>query len=214
MTPEFAKAVDPVLVHVLKLLDRVEALAFVDANDERAQIRGYLDRAEGALGDSKDWKLTKYALVSWIDEMLIDSEWSGQSEWTERPLEREFFGGRNAATEFFKKAEDAATLRNKNALEVYYLCVVLGFQGVYGKAELKSFLQEGLPADIATWARKTGRAIQLGQGRPPIAEAPRVAVGAYALEGKYLFVGTWLAAAGLAGLTAILAWALLLQGAS
>ena len=179
MTPEFAKAVDPVLVHVLKLLDRIEDQAFVDPTDERARIRAALDRAEAGLGESRDWKLAKYALVAWIDEMLIGEEWAGQNEWTERPLERDFFGARIAATDFFRKAEEAATLRNKNALEVFYLCVVLGFQGLYGKAEFRSLIsQENLPPDLATWARRTGRSIQLGQGRPPIVEAPRPAVGA------------------------------------
>ena len=36
------------------------------------------------MGQSVDWQLAKYALVAWIDEMLIlDAPWDGRSQWNE-----------------------------------------------------------------------------------------------------------------------------------
>ena len=75
MTPEFAKAVDPVFLYVLNLLERINQGEPVSAEDERSEILKGLDRADAQLGHRDDWQLAKYALVSWIDEVLIEAPW-------------------------------------------------------------------------------------------------------------------------------------------
>ena len=73
MTPKFSKAVDPVFLHVLGLLERIGRDENPSPSEERLRIRGWLDQAEGQLGHGPDWHLAKYALVSWIDDVLIDT---------------------------------------------------------------------------------------------------------------------------------------------
>ena len=85
MTPEFARAVDPVFLYVINLLERVGSDEAVSAPEERVRIRAELDRAEALLGQSRDWELAKYALVTWIDEVLIEAPWGSAACIATRP---------------------------------------------------------------------------------------------------------------------------------
>ena len=206
MTPKFSDAIDPVLLHVLDLLERISANESVDPQDERARIRGLIDRAEASLGQNKDWQLARYALVTWIDEMLIEAPWGGRDWWQEHALEVEMFKTREAFTEFYHKASEASSLAEKNALEVFYVCVVLGFRGIYRDSSAMALTEQlGLPASLEAWAKQTALAIRLGQGRPPITEAARPATGAPPLEGKFMFVGSSLVGVALAAIAIVLA---------
>jgi type VI secretion system protein ImpK len=193
MTPRFAEAVDPIFLYVVDLLDRIGASETLDPSEERMQIRSRIDRAESRLGQSPDWELAKYALTAWIDEVLIEAPWEGRRWWEEKSLEFDLFNTRDRFTEFYHNSTKAAELSKKDALEVYYVCVVLGFRGIYrdpSAALLADQLQ--LPPTLDAWAKKAALAIHLGQGVPPILEAPRPATGAPPLEGKFLLIGAGL----------------------
>ena len=205
MTPEFAKAADPVFLYVLELLDRIERNEPLVVADERMRVRAAIDRAEAMLGRRDDWELAKYGLVAWIDDLLINAPWDGRLWWKENALEFEIFNTADAYTMFYSKADDAAKMVRKDALEVFYVCVVLGFRGLYRDAEGAGLAEQlGMPPDLDSWARKTSMAIQLGQGRPPIAEAPRPGEGAPPLEGKFNLVAMSLALVSLSAITVIL----------
>ncbi len=185
MTPAFAKAVDPIFLCVLDLLERIEQNKPIVINEERSRIQRHIDNSEMMLGNTPDWELAKYALVSWIDSMLIGSPWSGSNWWENNPLERTYFFGRNAFTQFFTKAKEASMLTNKDALEVYYLCVVLGFRGFYNEPTAAMYAgQIGLPGRLEEWANQTATSIQIGLGRPQIENSPIVGDGAPPLEGR------------------------------
>lgn len=75
----------------------------------------------------------KYALAAFVDESVLASEWDGRLDWMSQPLQLEFFGEHLAGEGFFRHL---ATLRqggdaNIDLLELYYLCLQLGFEGVY-----------------------------------------------------------------------------------
>lgn len=208
MTPEFAEAVDPVFLHVLEMLERISRGERPDPHEERLHIRGWLDRAERKLGQQVDWDLAKYGLVSWIDEVLIDAPWEGRRWWTENALEVELFGTGLANEQFYLKAKEAAALPRRDALEVYYVCVVLGFRGLYRDPLAAAQLAEprGLPGDLEAWAKQTSIAIRLKQGRPPIKDLSTPGLGAPPLSGasslaSAVMVGVVLAALGTAILT-------------
>ena len=210
MTPKFAEAVDPIFLHVLDLLERITGNESPVASDERVRIRSWIDQAEATLGQRPEWQLAKYALVAWIDDVLIEAPWPGRTWWEENALEVELFNTRDAFTAFYTKAAEASMLTHKDALEVFYICVVLGFRGLYRDAEAAVTLTEslGLPPNLEAWAKKAAMAIQLGQGRPPIAEAAKPGGGAPPLEGKFVLVGASLVGVILAAFTVILAWVL------
>ena len=101
------------------------------------RIEALLDRmsrrAEEAQLTSADISDIKYALVAFIDEQILRSEWPGRMQWLARPLQLAYYGENTAGEGFFMRMEQ---LREQPArahvLEVYFLCVALGFQGVYG----------------------------------------------------------------------------------
>ena len=190
MTPKFSKAVDPVFLHVLGLLERIARDEDPGAEEERARIRGWLNQAEQQLGQGEDWKLAKYALVAWIDDVLIEAPWHGRGWWKENALEVETFNTRLRNEQFYVKAKEASSLPQKDTLEVFYVCVVLGFRGLYRNPVAAAALAEprGLPADLETWARHTSMAIRLGQGRPAISDASRPVEGAPPLEGPFTLI--------------------------
>jgi type VI secretion system protein ImpK len=164
------------------------------------RVRALIDQGEAIVGTGQEWDLSKYALVSWIDEMLVDASWRGAEWWSNNVLEVEFFNTRLCNEQFFVNAKIAASLTRRDALEVYYVCVILGFRGLYGNPHLSSMLteQHGLPNDLATWAKQVAMSIRLGQGRPPLRAGTREISGAPPLKPKARLVWPWLFATMLA----------------
>jgi len=193
MTPKFAEAVDPVFLCSLDLLERLEGDTQPDPEAERAELRKWIDLAEARLGQSEQWLLAKYALVAWIDEILIMSRWTGQNYWTENNLELEYFGEKMAFDWYYEKARDAtASPSTRDALEVYYLCVILGYRGLYRDTTTEKSIELvnklGLPPDVDGWARQTAPALHLNADRPPIGGMMKLGAGAPPLEAKAHFV--------------------------
>lgn len=78
-------------------------------------------------------------LIYWTDEIFIlDSPW--QQAWSDKALEVARYRTRNRANLFWEQRDLAASRPDKDALEVFYLCVLLGFRGVLrgNPAELKA----------------------------------------------------------------------------
>lgn len=196
MTPKFAQAVDPIYLHVLGMLDRISRDEKPLPQDERMRIRALIDQAEAIIGGGQEWDLTKYAIASWIDEVLVETPWDGRDWWSNNVLEVELFNTRLCNERFYVRAQEASTLTRRDALEVYYVCVVLGFRGLYRDPNLAAMLTQNhnLPADLETWAKQASLSIRLGQGRPPLAAPRREIVGAPPLRTRPLVVWSWLAA--------------------
>ncbi|OHB78771.1 MAG: hypothetical protein A2W31_01450 [Planctomycetes bacterium RBG_16_64_10] len=194
MTPEFAKRIDPVFLRVLDLLDRLSRGQNPPPRDEQTQIRRCLDAAEAALGQTDEWLLAKYALVAWVDEVLIEAPWEGRTWWEQNALEWELFQTADAYEKYFDKAVEASRLpaAKRDALEVFYVGVVLGFRGLYRDPSGAAAEQAGLPSNLESWARETAQAILLGLGRPSIPRGDRSVQGAPPLEARFTFVGVTL----------------------
>lgn len=195
MTPNFAQAVDPIYLYVLALLDRISRSAKIKAHDERSNIRRLIDEAEARLGFGTEWELAKYALVSWIDEMLVETSWEGRDWWGNNVLEIELFNSRECNEKFFVKARQASTITGRDALEVFYVCVILGFRGLYqdpvsGAAVAQTL---NLPTELNEWARQTALSIRLGQGRDALAAPGHEIAGAPPLRSRAAVVWPWLA---------------------
>ena len=196
MKPTFAKNIDPFFLHVLELLERIGANETPDPGEERARIRARLDAAEQRIGQTDEWQLAKYAIVAWVDEMLIEAPWDGAADWwREQPLEFEIFRSAIAFSGFYEKAEQASQLLRKDALEVFYICVVLGFRGMYkdpttAESAIRS-MDYDLPATMEGWAKRYGGAIQVAQDVPSIDERAYPGEGAPWRDGKFLSIGSW-----------------------
>lgn len=139
MTPDFARAVDPIIEYMVELKDRIQRRNVAAPQNIRQAFLNLLQDADDILRNRmEEWELAKYALLVWIDEDLsAEDSWPGWQFWTEHKLVQQLAGhgeqfvGRE---EFFRRAQKAGHHPKKDALEVYFLCVVLGFQGVYDGA--------------------------------------------------------------------------------
>lgn len=100
---------------ILAGFDEMERLAF------EAQI------ATNILRDAK------YALAAFVDEAVLSSSWPGRLAWMSKPLQLEMFGDHLAGEGFFDKLNLLRQGGESNAdlLELYYVCLQLGFEGIY-----------------------------------------------------------------------------------
>jgi type VI secretion system protein ImpK len=194
MTPRFAQVVDPIFLATLDLIDRINRSVAVSVQDERVRLRELFDRAEAALGGVPEWLLAKYALVSWIDELLVDLPWSGREWWGNNVFEVELFNTRLCNERFFVRAKEAATLANRDALEVFYDCVLLGFRGLYRDARLAEALtrSHGLPSDLMGWLRQAEQSIHLSHERRNLEFAQFELVGAPPLKPRSALIWSWI----------------------
>ena len=73
-----------------------------------------------------------YAIVAFMDEQILRSQWSGRQQWMSQPLQLTYFNENTAGEGFFIRMQ-ALEQRPSQAhvLEIYYLCLALGFRGKY-----------------------------------------------------------------------------------
>ena len=88
-------------------------------------------RALRANGDDID--AAKYAWCAALDEIILRSSFPLRTAWERRPLQLVQFGDQLAGEHFFDRLE---ALRGKGsarlqALQVFHMCMLLGFQGKY-----------------------------------------------------------------------------------
>lgn len=83
-------------------------------------------------------EMAKFALVGFLDETILQSNWALRDVWAGNPLQLQYFNEFNAGEEFYTKLEslrNADDPKKLDVLEVYFLCLALGFKGKY--ADLK-----------------------------------------------------------------------------
>ncbi|MBN1309509.1 MAG: type IVB secretion system protein IcmH/DotU [Chitinispirillaceae bacterium] len=75
----------------------------------------------------------KYALVALIDETVLSVPGICRDYWFTRPLQLDLFGDNIAGEEFYNKLHKMLleTEKKKDVLEIYYICLSLGFEGRY-----------------------------------------------------------------------------------
>jgi type VI secretion system protein ImpK len=222
MRDDIADVVHPVFMYGLRLKERLERGERPDLSAEQAALKGLLgsqherqrlpefsgDQVESSVvgltrsGESsarrdEAFLGVRHALVCWLDEMFIlDSPWA--SEWNEQKLEEALYGSNDRAWKFWEQARKAEARPGTDALEVYYLSVVLGFRGDLRNA----------PERLKSWRDTVESRIAKGQGRewqgPPEREPPinvpplhgrerlqRMMIAAWAVLGVLIMAGSF-----------------------
>lgn len=151
MTPEFANLVNPTFLYVLGLLQRIQRSEAVVLDHERALIRNELEEAEMTANSeqsavkAEDFQLAKRCLIYWIDEVLTQAT----REWKEISLEFEYFEEKNRAWRFYTVGETQARRSSADVVEIWYLALVLGFEGDISEA-FRDHLARSLPGNRQT----------------------------------------------------------------
>ena len=111
----------------------------IKTSAEEARRRGY---------SGEDIQLATFAVVAFLDESILNMHNPVFADWPRRPLQEEYFGHHVAGEIFFQNL-DKIHQRNESQdmgdlLEVYQLCMLLGFAGKYsigGRGELMARIQ-------------------------------------------------------------------------
>ncbi len=134
MTDAFTDVIAPVIQGVIDFQDGLQRGKHPTVEEQKRALVDLLNWSEDRAGRSspdvaRDFELAKRALVYWIDEILITSSWSHAQEWTNQILEFSLYGESAAAVRFYEKAIEAEKRDSTDPLQVFFLCVALGFRG-------------------------------------------------------------------------------------
>jgi type VI secretion system protein ImpK len=108
-----------------------------DHTEFQSRMTRFLDdfgrnaRKKNASADDID--AAKYAFCAAVDEIILRSHFSIRDAWELRPLQLTLFGDQLAGENFFNRLDALRTRSSEHveALEVFHMCLLLGFQGRY-----------------------------------------------------------------------------------
>ncbi len=131
---------------IFDLILRLKAGIVAPSNALRPQVAGLLEefekRAERYRFNHKIVQVAKFALASFVDETVLTNNFPLRDEWEKYPLQLEYFGEQLAGNKFFDKL--SAMIKQiettQDAVEIYYVCMLLGFKGRYGVYEQEKLL--------------------------------------------------------------------------
>ncbi|HEX4166338.1 MAG TPA: DotU family type IV/VI secretion system protein [Bryobacteraceae bacterium] len=140
---------------------------------------------------------SNFAFVAFLDEVILSSDDPCRDDWAKKPLQEDLFGVSTAGEQFFTRLDtllnypDSAQLID--VLEVYALCLLLGFQGRYiigGRAELAHYTDRleqrieksrGVRGELSPNGLLPAESIQASQPDPLVRRMKFFATGTTAL---------------------------------
>ncbi len=136
---------------IFDLILRLKAGIIQPSNDLRPKIVSMLDdfekRADRYRFNPKVVQVAKFGLAAFVDETVLTNNFPLRQEWERNPLQLEYFGEQLAGEKFFDKLEAMLGQIDvtQDAVEIYYVCMLLGFKGkyaVYEKDKLLAIMQK------------------------------------------------------------------------
>jgi type VI secretion system protein ImpK len=146
---------------------RQQLWAGIKQAEEESRRRGYA---------AEDIELAIFAVVAFLDESVLGTRLPVFADWPRQPMQEERYGHHIAGEIFFQNLQKALGRSDSHELadllEVYHLCMLLGFAGRYllgGRGDLRSVIMQT--------AEKIQRIRQLGTEFSPWWRLPNDAVG-------------------------------------
>lgn len=102
---------------------RADVTRLLDESEESARRFGF---------PTEDYDLARFMVCAWIDEEILASGWVNSSHWQREQLQRIYYNTFNAGVEVFEKLNNLG-FHQREAREVFYLCLCLGFKGRFVK---------------------------------------------------------------------------------
>jgi type VI secretion system protein ImpK len=146
---------------VLDFVMRIRAGQIVPSAEMRQLVDGRLKDLEerGTQLGFKEAQLqnVKFALAAFVDETVLAGGFAVRNEWERYPLQLQYFQEQFAGVKFFDRLETLLkhTEAEADVIEVYYLCLLLGFKGKY-----HIYLEDQLPGvlqNVAGQLQRVGR---------------------------------------------------------
>jgi type VI secretion system protein ImpK len=177
---------------------RAQIWAAVKLADDEARRRGY---------SADDIELATFAVIAFLDESILNLRLPVFGDWPRQPLQEERYGHHIAGEIFFQNLQKLLGRTDSNELadllEVYHLCLLLGFAGRYsigGRGDLRGIvMQTGdkiqrirqTGAELSPVWRLTGEAVRRMGGDPWVSRLAGAAIFCFVLA-VVLFVGFYM----------------------
>lgn len=149
---------------IFDLILRLKAEIVTPSMDLRPKIAAMLadfeKRAERYRFNHKIVQVSKFALASFVDETVLTNNFNMKDEWEKNALQLEYFGEQLAGNKFFDKLEAMVKQieATQDAVEIYYICMLLGFKGKYAIYEKEKLL--------ATMQKTANALVKVGKIKP------------------------------------------------
>jgi type VI secretion system protein ImpK len=144
---------------LLRMMMKIKAGVVTPSNEMRRQIDDWFKKLEerGSQSGYKERQLldVKFALAAFVDETVLAGGFPLREEWERYPLQLEYFREALAGNKYFERLDSLIKQGEAEVVEVYYLCLLIGFKGKYSV-----FLEDQLPNVInstAEYLRGAGR---------------------------------------------------------
>jgi type VI secretion system protein ImpK len=169
-----------------------------------ARVTDFEITAQGSGVPQQKVVAVRYVLCTFIDEVVAATPWGGSGAWAENSLLQEFHAERDGGEKAFKLlerlGEDVAA--NIDVLELFYVCIALGFEGRYrnkpnGRAQLDAIAARLVEVLRPEATRQNSRTLSLRWTGVPMQRSRTltvlpvwvvVAVGAVVVLGTFLFL--------------------------
>jgi type VI secretion system protein ImpK len=150
---------------VIQLVTQIRAGLLTPSNELRPALDALLKqmetRAQSAGYTENENLSAKFALAAFVDETVLTAQFPLREQWEKYPLQLEYFGEHLAGVKFFDRLD--GLLRDPNSapeiVEVYYLCLVLGYKGKY---MIFPDQLQGVMENVADYLRRVGRLRAVG----------------------------------------------------
>ncbi len=134
----------------LELVLKLQSGVVEPSNDVRPVVADLIVQLEQSgqqiRCDPQHIRDVEFALVAFVDETMLSpkNNFPQREEWERNPLQLEYFKEHLAGVKFFERLDHllANIERDADAVEVYYLCLLLGFKGKYNIYLLEGELKE------------------------------------------------------------------------
>jgi type VI secretion system protein ImpK len=210
-----------VLTVIVRLRSNRQAVN--DAEAFRQHVRQALrtaDQEARKLGYAEeDIRLAIFAAVAFLDESILNLQSPVFADWVRKPLQEELFGRHTAGEIFFQQLEQLLGRRETpelaDLLEVFQLCLLLGFVGRYsisGRGELKSVIEQtgdkiqrirGAQGDLSPAWRLPEQRFEQGSKDPWVKRLGWIAASAAGVALACLLLYKLMLASGLSGLRSL-----------
>jgi type VI secretion system protein ImpK len=105
----------------------------------REALKTATNQALAAGYNADDARLAAFATVAFLDESVLNSQNPIFADWLRQPLQEELFGNQIAGEIFFQHLQQLLGKSDSqdlaDLLEVFYLCMLLGFRGKYSAGD-------------------------------------------------------------------------------
>jgi len=136
------------LAYTLEVVKDADSGQQREFDSVQGHICSLLDSLQNTVPDGgysqQQYQLALFAVVAFIDEQIVSSQWEHRQLWSRSLLQRRLFDTSNAGVDFFEKLDGLNPFNpaERDIREVYFYCISLGFSGKFYGEGVQSSLQK------------------------------------------------------------------------